>query len=390
MFNQTHKNKRNHSGALAVIAGRDFNRSPRLATVFAMLLMAVLPLTVFGQASSEAIGPNAAHFVNVVDNTQGLSFFGSAPAINNALAVAFESAGTGVWKWYNGMLTAISTSADGLRSFGDVVVINSAGRVGFSAGVVAGNDSIIATGDGGALNVIASANAASLIGGQFLGISGINERGDVVFLAVRKGFGSQAIFAGKGGPLTPVVDTATDANFVALGNADIDASGKVAFHGFLADGTEGIFLRDNALHDLVDTNNLSLAGFLDPVINNKGNVGSAAFLNAGGMAVFTANPRGITPRTNSSSFSSVDDVSINNLDDVAFFATDAVGRKGIFVESIGSNNPVPVIETGDPLFGSTVVGVSIGRFSLNDGGWITFRYELADGRSGIAIASRQY
>jgi hypothetical protein len=390
MFSQTHKRKRTHSGALAVMVGRDFKRNLRLGTAFATILMAVLPLTVFGQASSEAIGTNAVHFVNVVDNTQGFSFFGSAPAINNALAVAFESAGTGVWKWYNGRFTAIATSADGLRSFGDVVVINSAGRVGFSAGVVSGNDSIIATGDGGALNVIASANAAGLIGGQFLGISGMNERGDVVFFAFRKGFGSQAIFAGKGGQLTPVVDTSTDTTFSGLGNADIDASGKVVFHGFPTDGTEGIFLRDNTLHDLVDTNNPSVGGFLDPVINDKGTVGSAAFLNAGGMAVFTANPRGITPRTNSSSFSSVDNVSINNLDDVAFFVTEASGRNGIFVEPAQGNTPIPVIETGDPLFGSTVVALSVGRFSLNDGGAITFRYELADGRSGIAIASRQY
>jgi hypothetical protein len=390
MFNQTHKKKRNHRGVLAVISGRDFKRNPAFATVFATILMAVLPLTVFGQASIGAIGTNVAHFVNVVDSTQGFSFFGSAPAINNDLTVAFESAGAGVWKWNNGRLTPISTSADGLRSFGDVVVINSAGRVGFSAGVVSGNDSIIATSDGGVLNVIASANASGLVGGQFLGISGMNERGDVVFFAFRKGFGSQAIFAGKGGPLTPVVDTSTDSNFLGFGNADIDASGKVAFHGFPADGTEGIFLTDNLLHDVADTNNPNLVGFLDPVINNKGTVGSAAFLSAGGMVVFTANPRGITPRTNSSSFSSVDNVSINNLDDVAFFATETAGRDGIFVERSGSSNPVPVIETGDPLFGSTVVALSIGRFSLNDNGCITFRYGLADGRSGIAIASLQY
>jgi hypothetical protein len=387
MFNQTHK-KRNHSGALALMAGKECKRSLRLETAFVAILMAVLPLTAFGQASSEAIGTNAVHFVNVVDNTQGISFFGSAPAINNALAVAFEAAGTGVWKWQNGRLTPISTSADGLRNFGDVVVINSAGRVGFSAGVVSGNDSIIATGDGGAVNVIASANAAGLVGGQFLGISAMNERGDVVFFAFRKGFRSQAIFAGKGGPLTPVVDTATDSNFAGLGNADIDASGKVAFRGFPVDGTEGIFLKDNALHDVVDTNNPSLVDFLDPVMNNKGTVGGAAFLTAGGMAVFTANARGITPRTNSSSFSSVDNVSINNSDDVAFFATETVGRDGIFVEPAQSSTPIPVIETGDPLFGSTVVALSIGRFSLNDAGWITFRYELADGRSGIALASR--
>jgi hypothetical protein len=364
-----------------------FNQMHKKTPVLATISMAVLTLTAFGQAPAKATG---ARFVNVVDNTQGVSSFGSAPAINNALAVAFESAGTGVWKWQNGRLTPISTSADGLGSFGDVVVINSGGRVGFSATVVGGNDSIIATGDGGALNVIASANANGLVGGQFLGISAMNERGDVIFLAVRKGFASQAIFAGKGGPLTPVVDTATDSNFVALGNADIDASGKVVFQGFLADGTDGIFLRDNTIHDLVDTNNPNLGGFQDPVINDKGTVGSAAFLNAGGMAVFTANSRVITPRTDNSSFSFIDNASINNSDDVAFFATETIGRDGIFVEPAQSNIAIPVIETGDSLFGSTVVALSIGRFALNDGGWITFRYELADGRAGIAISTRQY
>jgi hypothetical protein len=354
--------------------------------------MAVLPITAFAQTPSVAIGINAAHFVNVVDNTQGFSSFGSAPAINNALAVAFESAGTGfesgsVWKWHNGRLTSIATSADGShRRFGDVVVINSAGRVGFSAGVVSGNDSIIATGDGGLLNVIASANAIGLVGGQFLAISAMNEQGAVVFLGVRRGFTSQAIFMGKGGPLTPVIDTATTSNLVELGNADISAAGNVVFRGFLADGTEGIFLTDRTFRDVIDTNNPNFSDFLDPVLNNGGTVGTAAFLTAGGEAVLTANAGGITARTDSSSFSFIDNVAINNLGEVAFFATETAGRDGIFVERAGSSNPVSVIETGDPLFGSTVVALSTGRFSLNDAGWIAFRYQLADGRFGIAVA----
>ena len=83
-------------------------------------------------------------------------------------------------------------------------------------------------------------------------------------------------------------------------------------------------------------------------------------------------------------------MSINNRGDVAFFATETVGRDGIFVELTGGSNPVPVIETGDALFGSTVVTLSTGRFSLNASGQIAFRYQLADGRSGIAVASRQH
>jgi hypothetical protein len=330
--------------------------------------------------------------VNVVDNTQGFSSFGSTLAINNLLAVAFEAAGTGfesgsVSRWYNGQLTSIATSADKIhKRFGDVVVINSDGRVGFTSGFVSGNDSIIATGDGGPLTVIASANAAGLIGGQFLPISAINERGDVVFLAFRRGFSSQAIFRGNGGPLTPVVDTAANSTFTGLGNADINAADRVVFQGFLADGTAGLFVSDKSVSDVIDTTNPNLNGFLDPVINNNGTVGSAAFLTAGGLAAFTANARGITARTDGTSFSNIDNVCINNSGGIAFSATDTTGRDGIFVERSGGSNPEAVIGTGDPLFGSTVVALSIGRFSLNDGGWITFRYQLADGRFGIALA----
>ena len=80
--------------------------------------------------------------MNAVDNGQdGFSFFGSTPAINNNGAVAFQSLGVGfesgaVFKWHYGRLTTIATSADKvLTSFGDGVVINSFGTVGFDARV---------------------------------------------------------------------------------------------------------------------------------------------------------------------------------------------------------------------------------------------------------------
>ena len=48
-----------------------------------------------------------------------------------------------------------------------------------------------------------------------------------------------------------------------------------------------------------------------------------------------------------------------------------------------------VIKTGDPLFGSTVMGVGSGKNGLDpDGsGRIVIAYGLADGRSGIALAT---
>src|SRR5262252_9970073 len=98
MFDHTNKTKRNQFIALAGVA------------TLAMTSMVVLPRIAFGEAISQEIRPNAVQFVNVVDNTQGFSSFGSEPAINNVLAVAFESTGTGfesgsVWRWYNGALT---------------------------------------------------------------------------------------------------------------------------------------------------------------------------------------------------------------------------------------------------------------------------------------------
>ena len=41
-----------------------------------------------------------------------------------------------------------------------------------------------------------------LVGGGFLGISALNDRGTVVFLGLRQGTFAPAIFAGNGGPLT--------------------------------------------------------------------------------------------------------------------------------------------------------------------------------------------
>jgi hypothetical protein len=379
-------------------AGIDNKRSKRFETGPVLAWVAIMALTAVGQASGETVTKADFTFINAVDNTQGFSSFGSMPAINNAGAVAFPSLGAGfesgaVLRWQYGAVTTIASSADKvLTSFGDSVAINSFGTVGFSAKVPGRSDTIIATGDGGTLNTIASANEQGIVGGQFLGISAMNESGTVIFLAFRKGFRSQAIFSGRGGPLTAIVDTAADPNFLQLGNADINASGNIVFHGFPADGTEGIFSNARGIKVIADTNTRGFGGFLDPVINNAGTAATSAFLNSGGVEVFTGTAAGITPRTNPGTpfLTFVDNVSINNSADVAFFATEGDGRAGIFIELTGGSNAIPVIETGDPLFGSTVIAMSVGRFCLNDRGQIALRYQLLDGRAGIAVASRRH
>jgi hypothetical protein len=125
------------------------------------------------------------------------------------------------------------------------------GMVGFNARIPNSSDAIIATGNGGALNIIARANEDGLIGGGFLSISALNDTGTAVFLGFRQG-----TFGGD-----PYRERRTATNrrrcghgrgFSALGNSDINASGKIVFTGFLADGTEAIFSLSNGRFSLND------------------------------------------------------------------------------------------------------------------------------------------
>ena len=59
----------------------------RFATVLTITLMTILSLTASAQTRPEAITKNDFSFVNAVDNSQGFTTFGLAPAINAAGAV---------------------------------------------------------------------------------------------------------------------------------------------------------------------------------------------------------------------------------------------------------------------------------------------------------------
>ena len=46
-----------------------------------------------------------------------------------------------------------------------------------------------------------------------------------------------------------------------------------------------------------------------------------------------------------------------------------------------------VIGAGDPLFGSIVMGAGVSPHSFNDAGQVAFFYQLANGTTGIAVAT---
>jgi hypothetical protein len=216
-------------------------------------------------------------------------------------------------------------------------------------------------------------------------------------MAPRIGFRSAVIFTGNGGALTPVLDT-LNSDFGAFGNVALNASGAIVFRGVLKDRNEGVFVVTPApsagmsagpgVIDIVDSINPDFFQFGDPVINDAGVVADFAGVPLG-VEIVSGNSTGITARTDPSNgaFNDLEHPSINNRGAVAVSTIEANGDEGIFVELTGGASPVAVLQSGDPLFGSTVTSVKVGRFALNDHFRLAFEYELADGRSGIAVAT---
>jgi hypothetical protein len=356
------------------------------------------------QASAQPQQGTHVKFVNVADSTQGLSGFSQFPAINNQGEVAFlATQGTDqkVFRWDRRSLKEIASTATApFTSFSDDLAMNDTGVVSFRATISTGPRAAgIFTSDGVATKTIVNSTDQGFPGFG-MGTPSINSSGTVAFQAFTNGFRSNVIFTGNGGAITPVLDTLTS-DFDTFGAVAINDSGKIVFEGILKDGTEGIFLRKpshggegtNAgtatVIDILDSNNHpDFFQFGDPVINNAGIVADFA---AGGITleVFSGDGRSVTARNDPANhpFIDVEHPSMNNHRAIAFSALEANGDQDIFVELTGKAFLVPLLRTGDPLFGSTVVILKVGRFAFNDHLQLAFEYELQDGRSGIAAAS---
>jgi hypothetical protein len=190
--------------------------------------------------------------------------------------------------------------------------------------------------------------------------------------------------------LTTIADTA-GGRFSSFGAAAINDAGTVAFLGILndRDRTQGIFAGPGGATLIVGTNSDVFSQFGNPAINNAGTVAVFGGLQDGIQAIFTGNGGPVTARTDLDNppFIEFEHPSINNAGEVTFFAIDGDGVGGIFVELTGRAAPAAVIQTGDSLFGSTVTSLDMGRFGFNDSDQLAFEFTLADGRTGVALAS---
>ena len=334
---------------------------------------------------------------------------------------------------YTFMLIADTTGP--IKAFNPVpaVSLNASGTVAFVGRFdTMGRASAVFTGNGGVLTTIATAPF-----GYPFDPPSINQAGMVAFKSADR------ILAGNGGPLVTIADTAGQfRGFPAGYSASINTAGTVAFTAFLDAGGGGIFARNGEATTPIliwappfgSDNSISLndagtvafrayfqTGAITGVATLNGGVvttiadstgpfnyfGAAPSLNEAGTVAFVAGKNGgdggafgiykgnggvlTTIADLSGPFSAFSNdfisnqPSINDAGDVVFTAGLDAGGAGIFIgDGIDTNE---VIGIGDALFGSTVATFSISPTSLNDSGQVAFYYRLANGTTGIAIAT---
>ncbi len=271
----------------------------------------------------------------------------------------------------------------------------------------------------------------------------LNDNGTVAFAA---NFGSgTGVFTGSGGAITPVYlsnPAGPFTSFITRAHPAINQSGELAFFADYDEGYDNIYATDgvfagsggSTFNDIVDNSN-GTNGYYGISINNTGEVAVAAgngvyegvgsdnpttiasmggiyrefenvSNNSSGMVAFDAytttgsgiflyNGTGVTQVAAGTDDEGTDlqevfDPTINSSGAVAFGGytwNSAIGadESGIYT----GNDPVAdkVIAYGDPLFGSTVTGVSNQFFGFNNAGQVAFQYYLADGAVGVAIAT---
>ena len=337
---------------------------------------------------------NAYSYANIAETSTSVTQFNPGVSINASGQVAFvANFNTGGQAVYSGNGVALTSIADTSGSFGSFPAtpgINASGTVVFTASTATGGVNI-STGNGGTTTLIAASGTSS---GSFnlLGRSSINDSGKVAFVAslVGGGFGESSLYTGDGTTTTLVAAANTSIpggsdTFLNFGTPVLNSAGTVAFQGFGHSNSRGLYTSEGGTLTTIVNDSGSFAGFSDPSLNNPGTLAFVGFNRDGTSGVYKSSGGAVTTVADTSGpFLQFDIASINNSGKVAFDAQLSSGV-GIYTGS----NPLTdkVIQPGDPLFGSTVLGVFVGSIGLNDSGQIAFIALLADNRQVIVRAT---
>jgi len=335
-------------------------------------------------------------FTNVADtsNTAITGFVGPLPSLNSAGTLGycvFLAAGGQELLTGNGTTTtpiAVATGSPyfvfGIGSPGSFAPLTATGTVGFRAELGAGQAGLYRS-DGTTTATIALTSGPTY---DFVWPPSMNSAGTLGFLASLD-TGGEGLFTSDGVTTTTIALTSGPV-FKYLGVSPmINAAGTVGFMATLDAGEDvGLFTSNGTTTTTIALRSGPMfSAFTDPSINASGKLGFNANLESGVNGVFTSDGTTTTtialPGLTYSNFVSI--VSIDSAGRVAFNAGLQAGGRGLFIGD--GTTTVPVLRTGDALFGSTVIGFAVGREALNDAGQIGFFYQLANGRNGVAIAT---
>jgi hypothetical protein len=318
------------------------------------------------------------------------------PAINNSSVVAFRfhnpQLGYAIYKSSAGTLTPVVDVSNSWYIPSIFVDINDAGVVAFTGqqdgtfGIYKGAGAVITTIAEGVGPFMPGANPN-------YGNPSISDTGEVIFHArndstFNAGEDEAGLFIGNGGGLTTLEYVPQDLRVIL--DPTISSDGQFLAYLWRQPGSNNWgFYR----HEVAQANPKSLLTehqaprVYDAAVNNAGDVvwtngdglvGRSISLSIGGeAATLFAHSVG--------EFQHFPSVAMNNVGEVAFWA---VGDtfEGIYTGPDRVLNKI--VETGDPLAGSTIAVIGFGRAGLNDKGQITFWARLADGREGIYTATR--
>ncbi|MEW4528792.1 PEP-CTERM sorting domain-containing protein [Maioricimonas sp. JC845] len=325
-------------------------------------------------------------FRNVYDSTGP---FGppSRPRINDHGDVSFRNNVSGVYIVSpDGTITTIADRSDGPQVFRGAPAINNDGFAAFAAQLTPGGEKVIYAGNGGPLIQLLSQSDGPFVGIQdFFSINA-----DTAAVRVTLDNGEIAILEVTPGGFTTVADTLPGSDYRTIGGlSDINAAGTIVFSALLQTPVRVLMSwNQGTLTQLLDTTGPFAAFRGSPLITDNGKVLFGANLDSGGEGLYILDGGTITTVVDSTSqltgFINGALFDINNHGTVLFPATPVGGHPGLYV----GPDPVrdKVIGIGDPLFGSTVTGVSIWR-SLNNRNEIAFQYTLENGVTGIAVAT---
>jgi len=323
----------------------------------------------------------------------------SVPSVNNLGTVAFvdTTAGhTGLFTGTGGPLTTIDTTSNySLYSPGNggglSVSINDGNRIAGMVGVPQTPESIFST-TGGSLTHIADGNGTPVSGAGVVVLSRPSiANTNVVALAAYHsgGFAGNGVFTGSGGPLTTIV---INPNSTAQLGVEPFSSRNNDYLAYIAPPTGVSSTSASVLHN-GSTSIISLppqlaSAFAHIAINDVGMLaGTTIHGLSGGLMVGNGTTTLLVIRSSlndpSSPFTDFGSISINHSNFVVFQATGG-NFSGIYS---GPTRGSKIIETGDPLDGSTVISLAMGSEALNDAGQVTFWAKLSDGRQGIYVTS---